>query len=241
MKEHYQQIYARRADDYHRLVSREDHQGALLPAIRARCALKGARVVEFGAGTGRLTRLLAPHVARIEAFDAAAAMLDVATQQNERQGIHNVSLAVAEHHDLPIDSGQADLALEGWAFGHLMDEPDWRRAVDAALQEMDRVTRPGGAQLLIETLGTGRTEPEPPSPALVTLFDHLESMGFVRHHCRTDYRFESRAEANELVGFFFGAEMLTRVGPDPRPVLPECTGLWVRRLAAGQPTPARSP
>ncbi len=232
MKDHYRRIYTDHAPTYQRLVAREDHLGALLPAIRALHPLSGAAVVELGAGTGRLTRLLAPWVDHINAFDASAAMLAEAARENARRGVLNASLAVAEHHALPVPDASADLVAEGWAFGHLMDQRDWRAAVDAALAEVDRVTRPGGVQLLIETLGTGCTEPAPPSPALATLYAHLESIGFTRHSCRTDYRFDSREEAEGLVGFFFGAGMCAHIGPGPQPTLPECTGLWARSAEA---------
>jgi len=231
MKEHYRQIYTDHAPDYQRLVAREDHHGALLPAIVAVHPLRDATVVELGAGTGRLTRLLAPQARSIAAFDASAAMLAVAQRENVARGITNVTLAVAEHHALPVDDDSADLVAEGWAFGHLMDQANWRTAVDAALGEVDRITRPGGVQLLIETLGTGRTDPAPPSPALTTLFVYLETQGFIRSWCRTDYRFDSPAEAEELVGFFFGAGMVDAVQPGPPTTLAECTGLWARTKA----------
>jgi hypothetical protein len=119
-----------------------------------------------------------------------------------------------------------------------MDHDDWHAALDAALAELDRVTRPGGTQLLIETLGTGREQPEPPSPALVRLFGQLEALGFERSWCRTDYRFDSRAEAEALVGFFFGEAMLDQLRPGPRPTLAECTGLWCRRARSAAATQA---
>ena len=137
MRQHYRDIYRLRADDYQRLVAREDHRGALLPAIRAVHPLEGARVVELGAGTGRLTRLLAPWAAQIAAYDSSAAMLEVAARENEAHGVRNATLAVAEHHALPAEDHSADLVVEGWAFGHLMDQRDWRSAVDAALAEVD--------------------------------------------------------------------------------------------------------
>jgi ubiquinone/menaquinone biosynthesis C-methylase UbiE len=238
MKEHYRRIYAEQASDYQRLVAREDHAGALLPAIRALHPLAGARVVELGAGTGRLTRLLAPWVDHITACDASSPMLAVAAAENARQGVRNVSLAVAGHHALPMPAGQADLAVEGWAFGHLMDQEDWQGALAAAIAELDRVTRPGGTQLIIETLGTGQVQPAPPSPALATLFETLEAQGFARSWCRTDYRFASRDEALALVGFFFGAAMCERLSADPEPSLAECTGLW-SRVRPDEPAPVR--
>ena len=56
------EIYRSQAEGYEALVSREDHLGNLLPAIQKIASLSGKKVVEFGAGTGRLTCQMAPLV-----------------------------------------------------------------------------------------------------------------------------------------------------------------------------------
>jgi hypothetical protein len=43
---------------------------------------------------------------------------------------------------------------------------------------------------------------------------------------RTDYRFASLAEAEELARFFFGEELAKKVVEQGWQVLPECTGIW---------------
>ena len=50
----YEHIYDARADDYDRLVSAEDCDGALLPAILAVAPLSGKDVVEVGATMSEL-------------------------------------------------------------------------------------------------------------------------------------------------------------------------------------------
>jgi ubiquinone/menaquinone biosynthesis C-methylase UbiE len=73
----YHQIYRQHADQYELLVSREDRDGNLIRALNGIRPLAGLDVVELGAGTGRVTRLAAPLVRRIYAFDASAPMLRV--------------------------------------------------------------------------------------------------------------------------------------------------------------------
>src|SRR5262249_28689462 len=73
-----EQIYAHHAPAYDALVSAEDCDHNLLPAIEAIARLAGASVIDVGAGTGRLTRLLATRAARLVGVDRSAAMLDVA-------------------------------------------------------------------------------------------------------------------------------------------------------------------
>ena len=73
-----QETYSRHADEYEQLVSHEDYRGNILPALNRTRPLAGLDVVESGAGTGRLTRLIAPVVKSVRAFDASLNMLQVA-------------------------------------------------------------------------------------------------------------------------------------------------------------------
>jgi len=72
-----QDIYKTEGDKYEALIAREDHQGNILKALREITALENRVVYDLGAGTGRLTRLLAPFVSQIRAFDVSEAMLRV--------------------------------------------------------------------------------------------------------------------------------------------------------------------
>lgn len=221
---------------YDALVSREDREGNVLATLRRLVSLDGARVVEMGAGTGRLTRLLAPHVAHVVACEGEAAMLSVARADLARRGLDNVTLHVADNAALPVEGGVADLTIAGWTFGHATGwYPDaWRAPIDAMLDEASRVTRPGGAIVVLETLGTGRTEPAAPRPELAEYYARMEEeRGFIRHVVRTDYEFASLAEAESLVRFFFGGALAERVARERLVVLPECTGLWIARRLGG--------
>lgn len=225
-------IYRDRADDYDLLVSREDHQGNLLRTIEARVPLAGRDVVEFGAGTGRMTRLLAPRVRSIRAFDASEAMIAVARRRMDPAAPRNWSFDVGRNEALPCGDASADVVVAGWTFGHLTGwhPKDWREHVARVFAEMRRVARPGGAAIIVETLGTGGTEPKPPTPALGEYYAVLENEHrFERHAIRTDYRFESVEEAERLVRFFFGDELADRVVRERLVVLPECTGVWIAR------------
>ena len=230
----YQHIYTHQADQYDRLVAREDYQGQILAALQRIRPLAGLDVVELGAGTGRLTRLLAPLVRSIQAFDASAAMLRVAAQTLEGMGRSNWKVEVADNRHLPVADAVADLAVAGWSFGHTVGwyPQTWRDEIGQMLAEMGRVLRPGGTAVILETLGTGRETPQPPHAGLAAYYSWLAGeQGFSATWLRTDYEFASLDEADELTRFFFGDELADRVRREGLVRLPECTGLWWRHVA----------
>lgn len=229
----FEEIYAHHADAYDRLVEREDHEGHLLPALAEIAPLDGADVVEFGAGTGRLTRLLALRVGSIRAYDASANMLAVADRHLKAMGLAKYELGLADNKHLPVEDSSADIAIAGWAFGHSLDwYPDrWRHEIGAAVDEMGRVLHPGGTAIILETMTTGSPTPAPPTPGLASYYRWLETeRGFSSRSIRTDYRFASLEEAERLTRFFFGDELADRVLSEGWVTLPEWTGLWWRSV-----------
>ncbi|MFW5696793.1 MAG: class I SAM-dependent methyltransferase, partial [Phototrophicaceae bacterium] len=191
--------------------------------------LTGQRVVEFGAGTSRVTRLLAPFARSVHAFDNSLHMLSA--------GAHTLPsasaclLAAADNSRLPLPDACADVALAGWSFGHACGwfPTTWPDEIGRYLAEMRRVLRPGGMAIVIETQGTGQHEPAPPTPALVAYYRWLETQHASRFRwIRTDYQFASVTEADELTRFFFGDDLADRMVRDETTRLPECTGIWWR-------------
>jgi ubiquinone/menaquinone biosynthesis C-methylase UbiE len=228
-------LYRDQAEQYEQLVAHEDYQHHLLPALARLHALEGADVVEMGAGTGRVTRLLAPHVRRMRSFDASPGMLRIARRQLYAAGLSKVVLAVADNRVLPVASGSADLCIEGWSVAQMIawERDTWHDTARQVLDEMRRVVRPGGMLILIETLGTGSAEPRPPSEWMAELYGYFETEGgFTRTWVRTDFHFASAAEAQALVGFFWGEELARAMLAQAVPgegnslMVPECTGIW---------------
>jgi ubiquinone/menaquinone biosynthesis C-methylase UbiE len=226
-------LYTDHADQYEILVSHEDYTKALIRAVQRIQPLSGTIAAEFGAGTGRLTGLLAGLVRHLYAFDLSRPMLRVAQGKQRLEHWEQVSLAQADSRGMPVCSGWADFAIEGWAFLHIAVEhpQDWQDQLDRALDEMQRVVRMDGKMILIETLGTGETAPKV-VPFFREVYDFLEAeRGFSPLNIRTDYCFETLEQVHQVVIPLFGQEMLTRlVRTEAGWVLPECTGLWWREI-----------
>ena len=106
-------------------------------------------VGDLGCGTGQLTELVAPHVARVIAVDSSSDMLQSARRRLKDVG--NVDVRSGALEALPIDDRQLDVAMMGLVLHHV---PDPARA----LAECARVLRPGGRALIIDMLPHDRAE-----------------------------------------------------------------------------------
>lgn len=223
----HKEIYTGFADRYQALVGREDYQGNLLPAILAIDNLKGKNVIELGAGTGRVSCLIAPIVGRLVAADISHHMLSLGKQRLEKLQHSNWHLNLESHRWLPFGNATADVIIAGWSFCYaaLDAGDDWQSSLEGALAETARVLRPGGQLILIESLGTGFEAPNRPG-VLVDYLAYLDTHGFESAWVRTDYCFIDKAEAIDLTSFFFGEDPLPMWDTDSGVIVPECTGLW---------------
>lgn len=87
--------------------------------------LAGTRVLDVGAGTGRVALALAAKGASVHGLDASAEMLDVARERAARAGL-TIAFDVADAHALPLADRSVDAAV---CFRLLMHVIDWPRCV----------------------------------------------------------------------------------------------------------------
>jgi ubiquinone/menaquinone biosynthesis C-methylase UbiE len=120
------------------------HLHALL-ALLDRTAIVG----DLGCGTGQLSALVAPHVAKVIAVDGSGDMLQAARRR--LKDLDNVELRNGVLEALPIDAEQLDIALMGLVLHHV---PDPARA----LAECARVLKRQGRALIIDMLPHDRVE-----------------------------------------------------------------------------------
>ncbi|MBY0087190.1 class I SAM-dependent methyltransferase [Brevibacillus brevis] len=221
----HEQIYKTQAELYDLMISR---QSSLLAVIEEITPIKGQDVIDLGAGSGRLTSVLAPHANSILALDASASMLEVNTQQLTQAGLSNWKTSVADHRNIPADDNSADVIVAGWTVCYLTSSevPNNELNLEKIILEMKRVLRPGGTIVIMETMGTGYETPHPPE-FLTQYYSLLESKyGFSHKWIRLDYRFANLEEAERLARFFFGDELADKVVVEKLVTLPECAGIW---------------
>jgi ubiquinone/menaquinone biosynthesis C-methylase UbiE len=231
MSDQQRKIYQSEGDRYEALISREDYQGNIPRAIDEIINVDGLDVLDLGAGTGRLTLLLAPRAKSIRAFDASAEMLRVCRERLIASGLSNWQVDVADHRQLPVQDHSADLVVSGWSVSYLAvwNQENGQSELDKWLTEMKRVLRENGKIILFESLGTGNEEPIRLEHVEST-YQWLDANGFQNKWIRTDYKFDSMDEAIELSRFFFGDELGDKVKRNHWVILPECTGVWWKRV-----------
>jgi ubiquinone/menaquinone biosynthesis C-methylase UbiE len=101
-----------------------------------------ARILEVGCGAGRVALSLARSGYTVDALDSTAAMLRLTVNDAVEQGLHDrVRTYSADVHALPFRAQTFDLVI---AIGVL----PWLHSERMALQEMQRVLKPGGHLLV---------------------------------------------------------------------------------------------
>lgn len=227
MSDQQRKIYQTDGDRYEALIEREDYRGNIEKALDEIVNVDGLDVLDLGAGTGRLAVLLAPRAKFMRAFDVSEEMLRVCRSRFEASGLSNWNVDIADHRQLPIPNYSADLAVSGWSVSYLAvwNPKTWRAELEKWLAEMQRVLRPGGFIVLYESLGTGNESPVE-LEHLREYYPWLAQMGFQKKVIRTDYKFASLNEAEELSRFFFGDELGDKVRANNWTQIPECTGVW---------------
>ncbi|MBP1962532.1 class I SAM-dependent methyltransferase [Paenibacillus aceris] len=221
----HEEIYQTQADTYDLLISK---QPSLIDVIETIHPVEGLDILDLGAGSGRLTCMLAPKAKSILALDESEAMLKVTADKLQKAGLHNWSTKVADHRTLPVSSHSYDLIVSGWSICYLgnSDLPNWKQNIHKVVTEIKRVLRPGGCAIIIENFGTGWAVPNPPS-FLRSYFELLENeYGMSHTWIRTDYDFENLREAERLCRFFFGDDLADKVVKEGWIHLPECAGVW---------------
>jgi len=134
-------LYRLEPELYDRLVSAE----RIHPGVLGWLPRSIDRIVEVGAGTGRLTLELLGRAGEIVAIEPAAPLRELLVQRLGRAE-HGRRARVVDgfFDDLPLPDDWSDLVVACSAF-----TPDAAHGGDAGLAEMERVCRPGGCVAIV--------------------------------------------------------------------------------------------
>ena len=106
-------------------------------------------VGDLGCGTGQVSELIAPHVAKVVAVDGSTDMVQAARKR--LKGLHQVDVRRGDIEALPIDDGQLDVAIVALVLHHVPDP-------GCALAEVRRVLKKGGRVMIVDMLPHDRVE-----------------------------------------------------------------------------------
>src|ERR1700712_1566615 len=118
------------------------------------------QVLDVAAGAAHLGRALAPRVAHVSALDLTPEMLQQGQQLATSSGIRNIAFLLGDAAALPWIDGQFDLVVCRLTLHQVADPA-------AVVQEMLRVTRPGGRVAVIDLTA-------PDDPALAAGMNRIE-------------------------------------------------------------------
>lgn len=133
--------FTRQAEHWGNLAVTDDLR-AILDRVDVRAS---DRVLDVAAGSGLLSRAIAPRAREVVAVDITPAMLDNARQAAAREGIDNIRFVEGTAESLPFAADEFDLAVTRFSLHHIA-EPQ------RAVREMVRVVRKGGRIAIVDLL-----------------------------------------------------------------------------------------
>ncbi len=222
------EIYKNHSAEYDELVSAEDYQDNLGAFLRRKIEWNGKNVYEAGIGTGRMTKYYIKSAASCRGYDREMHMLEKC-RSNLSSFMDKITLGQAQNLDLPVPEILSDVFIEGWSLGHTADEyaETISDVCGRMVNRIKEIVKPGGDILIVESLGTHVEKAGIANKALNDFHTYLENeAGFERNELRTDYKFNSTADAARICGFFFGGNMGRDIMDKKLSVVREYTGVW---------------
>ncbi len=119
-------------------------------------------VLDVAAGTGLLSRTIAPRVKRVVAVDITPEMLAQGRAEASRNGITNIQFEQGTAEALLYPSASFDMVVTRFSIHHFKNP-------DVVLREMSRVCRAGGKFVVIDLVS-------PDDPALAAQYNHWERL-----------------------------------------------------------------
>jgi len=222
------EIYQNYSFEYDELVANEDYLNHIPEYLMNRIDFRGKTVLEFGTGTGRMTRMYAGLADKVFCYDGSSHMLEKAAENLAVFG-GKAEFSLCDNLNIDSIALTADIVIQGWSFGHTVSDNADRleETVDKLVADCGDRLASGGSILFFESLGTNTEEAVAPNEDLNKFFLLLEDKyDFKRTVLRTDYKFKSNGEAMRIMGFFFGEELGRNLKFIGEGIIREFTGVW---------------
>ncbi|MDQ6664802.1 MAG: metalloregulator ArsR/SmtB family transcription factor [Acidobacteriota bacterium] len=105
-------------------------------------------IADLGAGEGTLALMLAQRAEKVIAVDSSGKMVEYGADVARRNGVKNLEYRLGDLEELPLKSGEVDLALLHQSLHHALHP---RKAVE----EARRILKPGGRIVILDLLKHG--------------------------------------------------------------------------------------
>jgi len=135
-------LYKDKSNIYERFSQAEDSDNKILNFLLEKAI--GKIVLDFGCGTGRFIKNLAPSVKKYIAMDINESQLKIA--RSKIKDIKNVEIIKNQEDSIPLADSSVDLIFSTWVIGSIHNL-DLRIKI---LNEFERVLKRGGSIFLIE-------------------------------------------------------------------------------------------
>ncbi|ADU49523.1 class I SAM-dependent methyltransferase [Intrasporangium calvum] len=124
-------------------------------------------VLDVAAGTGIVSRALAPDAARVVAVDSTEAMIEQGRSRVVAEGHLNLGFVRGAAEDLPFSNQEFSLVVTRFSLHHFADPP-------RALREMVRVLRRAGRLVVMDLVAST-------DPTIAARQDHVERLRDASH------------------------------------------------------------
>ncbi|XEC95564.1 class I SAM-dependent methyltransferase [Paenibacillus tarimensis] len=122
----------------------------------------GMTVLDVAAGTGILSRSIAPFVQHVTSIDLSQNMINEGKILNTRLNIANIDFMLGHAEEIPCANGSFDLAVSRLAFHHFTNPMK-------VLHEMCRVSKLSGSVCVVDMIS-------PENDGLCKLYNHYERL-----------------------------------------------------------------